>query len=67
METPEDSSLASSPALLPLPLPPITFPLPVMSKMAADTQDENLEKEEVFTETHAPRVNMATVAPFSYR
>ncbi|XP_056240197.1 neuron navigator 1-like isoform X7 [Seriola aureovittata] len=65
MATPEDSSLASSPG--PLPLPPITFTLPVMSKVAVDAQDQNPEKEAAFTETHTPRVNMATVAPFSYR
>ncbi|XP_040007914.1 neuron navigator 1-like isoform X3 [Xiphias gladius] len=65
MGTAEDSSPASSPG--PLALPPITFTLPVMSKMAINTQDQNLDKEAVSIETHTPRVNMATVAPFSYR
>ncbi|XP_029361562.1 neuron navigator 1 isoform X2 [Echeneis naucrates] len=63
MGTPEDSSLSSSPG--PMPLPPITFTLPEVSKMIVDTKD--LDTETVFTETHTPRVNMATVAPFSYR
>lgn len=61
MGTPEDSSPASSPC--PLPLPPITFTMPVMSKAA----DNMLDEEAASTETHTPRVNMATVAPFSYR
>ncbi|XP_035014938.2 uncharacterized protein LOC118110895 [Hippoglossus stenolepis] len=63
MGTSEDSSPASSPR--PLPLPPITFTLPGTLKMAVDTQDQNLDKGAASTET--PRVNMATVAPFSYR
>ncbi|XP_076598272.1 neuron navigator 1 isoform X3 [Chaetodon auriga] len=65
MGTPEDSSPASSPG--PLPLPPISFTMPVMSKVAVDMQDQSLDKEAAFTEAHTPRVNMATVAPFSYR
>nr|XP_046252025.1 neuron navigator 1-like isoform X2 [Scatophagus argus] len=65
MGTPEDSSPASPRG--PLPLPPITFTLPAMSKVAIDMQDRNLDKEAACTETHTPRVNMATVAPFSYR
>lgn len=65
MGTPEDSSPASSPG--PLSLPPITFTMPVMSKVAVDMQDHSLDKEAMPTETHTPRVNMATVAPFSYR
>ncbi|KAG8002654.1 Neuron navigator 1 [Nibea albiflora] len=65
MGTPEDSSPASSPG--PLSLPPITFTMPVMSKVAVDMQDHSLDKEAMSTETHTPRVNMATVAPFSYR
>ncbi|XP_028264660.1 neuron navigator 1 isoform X2 [Parambassis ranga] len=60
MGTPEDSSPASSPE--PLPLPPITYSMPVMPKVVADVHDY---KEA--TETLNPRVIMATVAPFSYR
>ncbi|XP_032376599.1 neuron navigator 1 isoform X2 [Etheostoma spectabile] len=63
MGTPEDSSPAYSPC--PLPLPPITFSMPVMSKVAVNMLDQSLDKES--TERHIPRVNMATVAPFSYR
>ncbi|XP_035864199.1 neuron navigator 1-like isoform X3 [Sander lucioperca] len=63
MGTPEDSSPACSPC--PLPLPPITFSMPVMSKVAVNMLDQSLDKES--TERHTPRVNMATVAPFSYR
>lgn len=59
METPEDSSPDSIPG--PLPMPPITFTMPVISKMSVK-QDQGLEQE-----THAHRVNMAAVAPFSYR
>ncbi|KAM9350602.1 neuron navigator 1 [Symphorus nematophorus] len=62
MGTPEDSSPASSPG--PLPLPPIVFTMPAMSKATVDLHDQSLDKED---ETHTPRVNMATVAPFSYR
>lgn len=65
MGTPEDSSPVSSPG--PLPLPPITFTMPVMSKVAVGIQDQSRDKEAASTETHTPRVNMATVAPFSYR
>ncbi|XP_059188923.1 neuron navigator 1-like isoform X1 [Centropristis striata] len=65
MGTPEDSSPASSPFLLPL--PPISFTMPVKSKAAFDMLDQSLDKEAASTETHTPRVNMATVAPFSYR
>ncbi|XP_031700297.1 neuron navigator 1 isoform X3 [Anarrhichthys ocellatus] len=65
MGSPEDSSPASSPC--PLPLPPITFTTPIMSKVAVHTLAQSLDKEAASTETHAPRVNMATVAPFSYR
>ncbi|TKS77640.1 hypothetical protein D9C73_011731 [Collichthys lucidus] len=65
MGTPEDSSPAIL-TLVPLSLPPITFTMPVMSKVAVDMQDHSLDKEAMPTETHTPRVNMATVAPFSY-
>lgn len=52
MGSAEDSSPASSPA--PLPLPPT-----VLDTLASDqSADQGL---------HSPRVNMATVAPFSYR
>ncbi|KAM8754994.1 neuron navigator 1-like isoform 5-T5 [Acanthopagrus schlegelii] len=64
METPEDSSPASSPGILPL--PPISFSVPVMSKAAVNTLDQSY-KEAASIETHSSRVNMATVAPFSYR
>ncbi|XP_039656134.1 neuron navigator 1-like isoform X8 [Perca fluviatilis] len=63
MGTPDDSSPACSPC--PLPLPPIPFSMPVMSKVAVSMLDQSLDKES--TERHTPRVNMATVAPFSYR
>nr|XP_019951487.1 PREDICTED: uncharacterized protein LOC109635034 [Paralichthys olivaceus] len=63
MGTSEDSSPASSPG--PLPLPPIMFTLPGTLKKDVDTQEQNLDKDAASTET--PRVNMATVAPFSYR
>ncbi|KAM6925220.1 neuron navigator 1 [Xenentodon cancila] len=56
MESPEDSSPASPPELRPLPF--ITFTTP--PKSIADTQDHSKDM-------HIPRVNMATVAPFSYR
>ncbi|XP_050927173.1 neuron navigator 1 isoform X1 [Lates calcarifer] len=65
MGTPEDNSPVSSPG--PLPLPPISFTLPVMSKMAVDTQDQYPDEETESTETNTPKVNMATVAPFSFR
>ncbi|XP_041656193.1 neuron navigator 1-like isoform X2 [Cheilinus undulatus] len=67
MGTPEDSSPASSPG--PLPLPPLTFTMPEKSKIAVNVQDhiDSLEEEEESTETLTPKVNMATVAPFSYR
>ncbi|XP_045911285.1 neuron navigator 1-like isoform X2 [Micropterus dolomieu] len=60
MGTPEDSSPASSPGTLSV--PPIIFTVPVMSKVAVVP-----DSEAASTETHAPKVNMATVAPFSYR
>ncbi|KAI3357703.1 hypothetical protein L3Q82_016108, partial [Scortum barcoo] len=65
MGTPEDSSPTSPPG--PLPLPPILFTMPVMSKVAVDMQDQSGDPEAASTETHTHRVNMATVAPFSYR
>ncbi|KAM4571526.1 neuron navigator 1 isoform 1-T1 [Fundulus diaphanus] len=61
MGTPEDSSSASSPD--PLPLPLIPFTMPVMSGVYE--QEHHLPKES--TDTHRARVNMAAVAPFSYR
>ncbi|XP_016535563.1 neuron navigator 1 isoform X2 [Poecilia formosa] len=61
MGTPEDSSSASSPD--PLPLPLITFAMPVISSVYE--QEHHLPKDS--TETHTTRVNMAAVAPFSYR
>lgn len=64
MGTPEDHSSASSPGLL----PPIIFTTAVMSKVAADVLDQTLlDKEDTAIETHTQRINMATVAPFSYR
>lgn len=65
MGTPEDNSPASSPGLLPL--PPIVFTMPVMPKVAVDMPDQSWDREADSAETHTPRVNMATVAPFSYR
>ncbi|KAM3618164.1 uncharacterized protein V6R79_016571 [Siganus canaliculatus] len=58
MGTPEDYSPARSPA--PLPLPPITFTMPAIPKVSADP---SMDKKAACT----PIVNMATVAPFSYR
>ncbi|XP_068453334.1 neuron navigator 1 isoform X7 [Clinocottus analis] len=65
MGSPEDSSPASSPC--PRLPPPITFTMPIMSKVAVNMLPQSLNKEAMSTETHTPRVNMATVAPFSYR
>ncbi|XP_054464498.1 neuron navigator 1-like [Anoplopoma fimbria] len=65
MGSPEDSSPASSPC--PLPPTPITFTMPIMSKVVDHILDQRLDKEAASPETHTPRVNMATVAPFSYR
>ncbi|XP_061592048.1 neuron navigator 1-like isoform X2 [Cololabis saira] len=56
MESPEDSSPASPPDLLLLPFHTFNSP----PKSIAETQDHNKD-------THTPKVNMATVAPFSYR
>lgn len=61
MGTPEDSSSASSPD--PLPPPLITFTMPLISSVYK--QEHHLQKDS--TETHTTRVNMAAVAPFSYR
>ncbi|XP_026223820.1 neuron navigator 1-like isoform X3 [Anabas testudineus] len=60
MGTPEDSSPASTPG--PLPMPPITFTVPGISKMAGHQKNQSLEND-----AHTHRVNMAAVAPFSYR
>lgn len=65
MGTPEGNSPALSPG--PVPLPPITFTPTMMSKIAAEVQDQSIDKQDFSSETHTPRVNMATVAPFSYR
>lgn len=54
MGTSEDSSLASSPDALPL----ISLNMPVMS---------GVEDHKESIDTPVPRINMATVAPFSYR
>lgn len=62
MGTPEDSPGTSS-----CPLPPIIFTTPIMSKVEVDMLNHSLSKEAASTETHTPRINMATVAPFSYR
>lgn len=61
MGTPEDRSPASSP--LPLPLPSVTFSMPLSSKEGVDMQDQEVTS----TGAHTPRVNMAAVAPFSHR
>lgn len=60
MGTPEDPSPASS-SSLPL-LPPGMPAMPVKCKRSLETQ-----KEPATSETQAPRVNMAAVAPFSFR
>lgn len=65
MGTPEGNSPALSPG--PVPPPPITFAATVMAKIAADVLDQSREKLDASTETHTPRINMATVAPYSYR
>lgn len=65
MGTPEGNSPALSPGLIPL--PPITFTATAISKISADVQDQSIEKQDLSSETHTPRINMATVAPFSYR
>ena len=62
MGTPEDSPGAS-----PCPQPPIIFPTPITSTVEVDMLNHSLSKEAASTETHTPRINMATVAPFSYR
>ncbi|XP_068185688.1 neuron navigator 1 isoform X2 [Antennarius striatus] len=64
MGTPEDSP-APSPG--PPPLPLITFTMPVMSNMAVQRRDQVRDKESASAETHTHTVNMATVAPFSYK
>lgn len=64
MGDPEDSSPVSTPG--PLPLPPIIFPMPIMSKMAV-LQNQSLVKEALSTEAHTTKVNMAAVAPFSFK
>lgn len=65
MGTPEGNSPALSPG--PVPLPPITFTATVRSKIAADVLDQSMEKQDLSSETNTSRINMATVAPFSYR
>ncbi|XP_015259070.1 PREDICTED: neuron navigator 1-like isoform X3 [Cyprinodon variegatus] len=61
MGTPEESSAASSPD--PLPLPLITFTKAAISRVYE--QQPHLPKES--TDTHITRVNMVAVAPFSHR
>lgn len=65
MGTPEGSSPALSPG--PVPLLPVKFTTTVTSKITADVLDQSIEKEDSSSETRTPRINMATVAPFSYR
>ncbi|XP_057717558.1 neuron navigator 1-like isoform X2 [Corythoichthys intestinalis] len=65
MRTPEDSSPASSTSL-PL-LPPGMLAMPVMCKQPLDELHQDLQNEATSLETQAPRVNMAAVAPFSFR
>ncbi|KAM3872366.1 neuron navigator 1-like [Diretmus argenteus] len=65
MGTPEDISPASSPG--PLPLPPIILDMPVITKVTSNIQVPGQQNEVSSTEAQAPRVNMATVAPFRYR
>lgn len=61
MRTPEDGSPASSPT--PLPLPPMDFSVKSLPT-SATKQDQYQQKEETSVDT---KVNMATVAPFSFR
>ncbi|XP_054640450.1 neuron navigator 1-like isoform X3 [Dunckerocampus dactyliophorus] len=65
MGTPEEPSQASSTSL-PL-LPPGMLAMPVMCKRPVGMLDEGLQKESESSETQGPRVNMAAVAPFSFR
>lgn len=65
MGTPEANSPALSPG--PVPMPPITFTSTAMPKVSAEVLDQSMEKQDLSSETHTPRINMATVAPFSYR
>nr|XP_061835727.1 uncharacterized protein LOC133618913 [Nerophis lumbriciformis] len=65
MGTPEEPSGASSTSL-PL-LPPGMLAMPLMSKRPVGMLDEGLQNEPETSEIQGPRVNMAAVAPFSFR
>ncbi|XP_055079105.1 uncharacterized protein LOC117373033 [Periophthalmus magnuspinnatus] len=62
MRTPEDGSPTSSPA--PLPPPQMDFNMKSLPSISVNQQDQYQQKEEIFIDT---KVNMATVAPFSFR
>lgn len=63
MRTPEDSSPASSPT--PLPPLPMAFNMTFLSTTAANKQAQ--EEDDASTDTNPLKVNMATVAPYSFR
>ncbi|XP_061909842.1 neuron navigator 1 isoform X4 [Entelurus aequoreus] len=65
MGTPEEPSGASSTSL-PL-LPPGMLAMPLMSKRPVGMPDQGLHNEPETSEIQGPRVNMAAVAPFSFR
>lgn len=65
MGTSEDYSPDSSPSAPSL--PPTMLTMASMRKVAVDMQGDRRPEEEAPPETHSPRVNMATVAPFSYK
>ncbi|XP_061760513.1 neuron navigator 1-like isoform X2 [Nerophis ophidion] len=65
MGTPEEPSGASSTSL-PI-LPPGMPAMPLMSKQPVGMLDQGLQNEPETSEIQGPRVNMAAVAPFSFR
>ncbi|KAK7884263.1 hypothetical protein WMY93_027386 [Mugilogobius chulae] len=63
MRTPEDGSPVTSPA--PMALPPKDFNLKILPPITGNQQDHHQScKDDIFIDT---KVNMATVAPFSFR
>ncbi|XP_077580628.1 neuron navigator 1 [Stigmatopora nigra] len=65
MRTPEEPSPASSTSL-PL-LPPGMLAMPAMNKPDLNELHHDLQKKATSLESESPRVNMAAVAPFSFR
>ncbi|XP_076022504.1 neuron navigator 1 isoform X2 [Genypterus blacodes] len=65
MGTPEDGSPVSSPSPLPPPLMALT--MPIISRVAINPKQQNPSSQDDSAFAETPRVNMATVAPFSYR